>query len=171
MRDEIRVLDAALAGRLPQAADLIIEYVAGTQDELGRWAPQGPVQLPSSLAVEYRHPGVAYPPPGTILIAERAGHAIGCVALKYLGSSTAEVKRLYVRPADRGGVGTALMVHLHEHAERHGLNHLVLDVLMTRQHAIALYRALGYTDIESSAAGAALLMERHFYYQDNSAGQ
>ena len=165
MRDEIRVLDAALAGRLSQAADLILEYVAGTQDEIERWAPDRPVQIPASLCVEYRDPGAAYSPPGTILIAERAGHAIGCVALKYLGSASAEVKRLYVRPADRGGVGAALMVHLHEHADRHGLNHLVLDVLTTRQHAIALYRALGYTDVESSAVGAALLlMERHSNY-------
>jgi hypothetical protein len=39
------------------------------------------------------------------------------------------------------------MLRLHEHADRHRLN-LLLDVLATRRHVIALYQDLGYRMIE-----------------------
>jgi GNAT superfamily N-acetyltransferase len=84
-----------------------------------------------------------------------------CVALQYSGSATAEVKRLYVRPAHRGGVGRALMLRLHEYAAGHRLS-LQLDVLAARRNVIALYRDLGYRLIEPAQQQATplVVMER-----------
>jgi ribosomal protein S18 acetylase RimI-like enzyme len=160
--DELRILDAVEVERLKDAGDLIFEYIVATQIELGHRIPADPEDLPSSLRSEYDDPGSAYSPPGAVFIADLGGCAVGCVALRSTGSDTAEVKRLYVRPAhQRGGIGRALMVHLHEHANRHRLD-LVLDVLATRQHVIALYQDLGYTTVPSSAPPAAplILMKR-----------
>jgi len=162
VRGDVRIMDAVRAGRLPDTAELIFEYIAATQAEIGQRVPATPADLPASLRAEYADLGDVYPPPGTILIADRAGQAIGCVALKQTGPATAEVKRLYVRPAHRGGMGRALMHHLHQHAAAHGLHHLVLDVLITRRHAIELYRTLGYAEIDtpSTTAVPLILMER-----------
>jgi GNAT superfamily N-acetyltransferase len=43
------------------------------------------------------------------------------------GGRTAEVRRLYVRPAHRGdGIARTLMRHAHDHAARHGMTRLIL---------------------------------------------
>jgi ribosomal protein S18 acetylase RimI-like enzyme len=158
---ETRVLDVGEAGRWREAGELIFEYIAATEAELGHPVPAHHADLPSSLAAECDNARSAYPPPGTVLIADRVGQAIGCVALRYRGSATAEVKRLYVRPAHRGGVGRALMLRLHEYAARHRLN-LQLDVLAIRRNVIALYRDLGYRIIEPAQPQATplVVMER-----------
>jgi ribosomal protein S18 acetylase RimI-like enzyme len=162
VRDEVRIVDAVHAGRLHQASELIFAYIAATQTEIARPVPSSPADLPLPLRTECDDPRTAYPPPGTILIADRAAHPIGCVALRQTGPTAAEVKRLYVHPGHRGGVGRALVQRLHQHAAEHGLHHLVLDVLGTRRHAIELYRSLGYTEIEPPPTTSAplLLMQR-----------
>ena len=43
-------------------------------------------------------PGEYAPPPGCILLAERAAEYIGCVALRPLEKRICEMKRLYVTP-------------------------------------------------------------------------
>ncbi|WP_250286649.1 MULTISPECIES: GNAT family N-acetyltransferase [unclassified Frankia] len=76
-------------------------------------------------------------------------HPIGCVGLAPRPpASTAEIKRLYVRPTHRGGIGRVLMEHAHQHAARHRFTRLVLDALPTRTAVISFHRRLGYTDIE-----------------------
>jgi len=65
------------------------------------------------------------------LIADLGTQPAGCVGLAALpGGRTAEVRRLYVRPAHRGnGIARTLMSHAHDHAARHGMTRLILDVL------------------------------------------
>jgi putative acetyltransferase len=59
---------------------------------------------------------------------------------------TAEIKRLYVRPARRGqGIARALMSQAHHHAPQHGMTRLVLKVLPGRTGAIGFCRRLGYS--------------------------
>lgn len=67
---------------------------------------------------------------------------VGMIGHPALG--TAEVKRLYVRPAERGaGIGTTLMDHVHRHAGLQGFTRVILEVLHTRAGAVAFYRHLG----------------------------
>jgi ribosomal protein S18 acetylase RimI-like enzyme len=63
-------------------------------------------------------------------------------------SQVAEVKHLYVRPGERGGIGRQLMDTLHSRAKENGLQRLVLDVLISRDNVTNFYRRLGYVDIE-----------------------
>jgi GNAT superfamily N-acetyltransferase len=161
---QTKVVSAFAAGRGGDAIVLVFEYMAATQAET-RQAETGQAEtgqpvpaeiggLPAVLQRECRDLPAAYRPPGTFLIADHRGQPVGCVGLAVCSDEiTAQVKRLYVRPAMRGnGIARTLMNHAHDHAARHGINRLVLDVLPARAAVIAFYRRLGYTETEPFAA-------------------
>ena len=95
-------------------------------------------------------PGPYAPPRGEILLARDPGGAvIGCVALRPLPDGTAETKRLYVVPAfRRRGLGRALMVALMNAARELGYSEIRLDFIPSMVEGHALYRALGFVEIE-----------------------
>jgi ribosomal protein S18 acetylase RimI-like enzyme len=161
----VSIVDAFAAARQADAISLVFEYMAATQAETGRPRPTDIDQLPDVLRRECQNLDRVYHPPGTLLLAYRGHHPIGCVGLAPRPpAGTAEIKRLYVRPAHRGGIGRILMDHAHQHAARHHLTRLVLDVLPTRTAVISFYRHLGYTDIEPYDAESPIpmiYMQRH----------
>jgi len=72
----------------------------------------------------------------------------GCVGLRRIDAVTAEVKRLYVRPAHRGeGLGRALLEAAIEGARKRGFRRVVLDTLPKMREAQALYQALRFQKI------------------------
>ena len=72
----------------------------------------------------------------------------GCVALRFLGVDTAEMKRLYVRDAHRGkGLGRALAEAAIRAAREAGCTRIVLDTLPKMREAQALYQMLGFRPI------------------------
>ncbi len=78
------------------------------------------------------------------LARDKAGSAVGCVALRVLAPDRVEVKHLYVMPsARRAGVGQALMDALEAEARARGAA-IVLETGLAQPEAIALYRARGY---------------------------
>lgn len=96
-------------------------------------------------------PGKYAPPSGQLLIArDRAGHAIGCVALRAMHDArSCEMKRLFVAPEGRGlGLGRALAEAILAEGARLGYAELRLDTLPSMQDAIGLYRKLGFVAIE-----------------------
>jgi ribosomal protein S18 acetylase RimI-like enzyme len=81
----------------------------------------------------------------TVVLAVQDGAPVGCGALHGLGDSTAEMKRLYVRPVCRGlKAGRALAEWLVEEATARGYAALRLDTLPSMGVAQALYRSLGF---------------------------
>jgi putative acetyltransferase len=95
-----------------------------------------------------RLPGKYARPHGGVWLAVADDKIAGCVALRPHSDGECEMKRLYVRPAFRGGgVGRALTEHVLNVATQTGYRRLLLDTLPTMTGAIALYRALGFADV------------------------
>jgi ribosomal protein S18 acetylase RimI-like enzyme len=83
-----------------------------------------------------------------LLLAREEGLPAGCVALREIDPSTAEMKRLYVRPAYQGrGVGRSLAAAAVAAARRAGYERVVLDTLPKMREALALYRSLEFRAI------------------------
>jgi putative acetyltransferase len=90
-------------------------------------------------------PGAYAEPAGCILLAERAGAALGAVALRPIDRDTGEMKRLYLRDAARGlGIGRKLAVGIMQAARDRGYRRMRLDTLPKLAAAIALYGQLGF---------------------------
>ena len=86
---------------------------------------------------------------GAFLVAYVAGEAAGCGAFRMLDATTAEIKRMYVRPAMRGmGTGRVLLESLEERARELGAGKLVLESGPRQPAAIGLYAAAGYMCID-----------------------
>jgi GNAT superfamily N-acetyltransferase len=160
MTMQTRVVSAFAAGRGSDAAALVFEYMAATQAETGQAVPARIGGLPAVLQRECRNLPAVYRPPGTLLVADHGGQLAGCVGLAPCPAErTAEIKRLYVRPAHRGnGIARTLMSHAHHQAARQGMNRLILDVLPARTAVISFYRRLGYTETEPHASESPIPM-------------
>ena len=89
------------------------------------------------------------PPLGAFLLAMDGPRAVGCAGLKGAQDGLAEVKRVWIAPEARGrGLATRLMAGIEAQARALGLNRLVLDTNAALPEAAALYRKLGWTEIE-----------------------
>ncbi|KAI7227392.1 hypothetical protein KC330_g8423 [Hortaea werneckii] len=108
-------------------------------------------------------PGKYALPTGSLLLArDREGRGVGCVGLRPLSiheddggngagatGSCCEMKRLYVDPSQRGsGLGRTLAERLIVEARRMRYQKMRLDTLPSMQSARALYKALGFKEIE-----------------------
>jgi GNAT superfamily N-acetyltransferase len=86
---------------------------------------------------------------GAFLVARDDGRAVGCGAIRLLDARTAEVKRMYVEPAQRGkGVGRAVLARLEAAARQLGARRLVLETGIHSPDALALYHRAGFTQID-----------------------
>ena len=76
------------------------------------------------------------------------GEVVGLGALRPVDATTAEIKRMYVRPAGRGrGVGRALLERLLVDARSEGYSVARLETLAFMTAAQGLCRSLGFRDI------------------------
>ena len=97
-------------------------------------------------------PGDYVSPGGCLLVAQR-DEIVACVALRRLDPETCEMKRLYVRPTQRGlGLGRALADAVIDEARRMGYRRMRLDTLPSMTEAAALYERLGFKEIEPYTA-------------------
>lgn len=95
-------------------------------------------------------PGKYAPPGGRVLLAMVEDKVAGCIALRPLDGDVCEMKRLYVRPAFRGmGLGRTMVKEIIKEGREIGYQRMRLDTLPGwMDHAIALYRLLGFKEIE-----------------------
>jgi GNAT superfamily N-acetyltransferase len=85
---------------------------------------------------------------GVFLAALCGGQAVGCGALRTLGNGVGELKRMYVRPDERGrGFGRRVLAALEMEARALGLRRVVLETGLRQAAALGLYEAAGYRRI------------------------
>ena len=130
--------------------------IQGTAQEIAQWR-----------AGDYER--LAQERGGVILMAEWKGTAgaTGFAAARVLGAE-AEVQNLAVRPEfRRRGVGRQLLRAIHEHLAAAGVERVFLEVRVSNQPALDLYRSCGYTpcglrrNYYTSDGEDALVLEHH----------
>jgi GNAT superfamily N-acetyltransferase len=114
-------------------------------------------ELNVELALRYPEPGANHfrldpdevaAGRGALLVARVDGAPVGCGAVRLLDADTAEIKRMYTRPAARGrGGGRALLAALETEARTLGARRLVLETGTRQQEALALYESHGFVHI------------------------
>lgn len=135
------IVEATTAEQIEQVRYLFNEYRA-----------QLPVDycFPSFDAEVAGLPGEYSPPQGLLLLATVVGQPVGCIGLRpFPCEGTCEMKRLYVRPAFRGGkLGRELAERLLDEARHLGYFSMRLDSYGSlMQSAIGLYRKLGFREV------------------------
>ncbi|WP_328440915.1 GNAT family N-acetyltransferase [Streptomyces sp. NBC_00444] len=89
------------------------------------------------------------PPTGQLLVARYEGKLAGTAGIRLLDSTTAELKRVFVREDMRGKGGAPLLVRAAEDAAAAlGAERMVLDTRHDLVEARTLYTRLGYEETE-----------------------
>ncbi|MEV6930316.1 GNAT family N-acetyltransferase [Dactylosporangium sp. NPDC051485] len=109
----------------------------------------------------------AVDPAARYLVAVVGGDAVACGALLAIDIDTAEVTRLYVRPAHRGrGVARRMLAALEDLAAARGHRVVRLEAGVTSPEAISLFLAAGYRPIARFGGyvkyEASRCFEKHF---------
>jgi putative acetyltransferase len=139
--NSFNLIQATLPEHIEQARELFLEYAASLGFDL----------CFQSFDEELKNlPGAYAPPDGRLLLAITGDHAAGCIALRKIGPDICEMKRLYVRPADRGhALGHQLVERLIVEARVNGYKRMRLDTVASEmKDAIALYRRFGFREID-----------------------
>ena len=133
----LRLVEVAGGKDLERVRELFVEYARSLPFHLS-WQ-----DFDAELATL---PGRYAPPGGRILAARYDDVFVGCVALRQIGESICEMKRLFVQPALRGkGIGKALAQAVVEEARRIGYKRMRLDTAF--EPALSLYLSLGFKEI------------------------
>lgn len=87
-------------------------------------------------------------PDGGIILCKTGNEFIGCVAIRKINNSTAELKRMFVHTAFQGkGIGKILLEKAIELADNAGYLSIRLDTLNYMLPAINLYKKYGFYEI------------------------
>jgi putative acetyltransferase len=131
--------DALGAADVAAAKDLFLEYARSLDFSL---CFQG---FDEEMAA---FPGAYAGPRGALILAKAGGVPAGAVGLRPLDQAACEMKRLYVRPAHRGGgLGRLLAEAAIAAGQARGYGVMRLDTIPSMGAAIGLYRALGFRPI------------------------
>jgi len=89
------------------------------------------------------------PPSGSFLLISSGSEPIACGGVKRLDRETAEIKRMYVRPARRGGgVARLLLRELERRVAELGYSRIRLDTGPKQPAARRIYESAGYRRID-----------------------
>ena len=124
-------------------ADGFRALVAETLPEFG-------FELDPAYDLDVENPTAAYAAAWVAL--NGRGEIVGSVALRDLGDAGVELKRMYLRPGERGrGLGMQLLAIALEWARAHGKQAVRLDTSERMVAAQRLYEAHGFRRVEGTA--------------------
>lgn len=141
--------EARLPADLPQIERLWLEYLVWGNDTMQARHGIHPHDPRQAVTLDLLNIAKFQPPYGRLLLAEQDGQVRGVGCLRRIAPGTAEIKRMYLEPAARGsGAGRALFEGLLALARADGYARVRLDSLDFMTAAHALYRRLGFVDIQ-----------------------
>lgn len=83
-----------------------------------------------------------------VLVCYHRNYAVGCGAFKPYNNTTAEIKRIFVRPDFRGkGIARGILTELENWASEYSFTNCILETGTNNPHAIQLYTKMGYSII------------------------
>lgn len=136
MSASVEIVEAKVPEDMGTVRELFREYAAELQVDL---CFQGFEEELDALPDSYARPR------GAIWLAQVAGKAVGCIALRPFDEKRCEVKRLYVQAQYRAtGAGRLLATTLIAEAQALDYQEALLDTLTTMGAARALYASLGF---------------------------
>lgn len=144
----IKIVSATTAADLTDARALFLEYAASLDIDLG---------FQGFDAEQATLPGKYAPPAGALFLARTSDDiAVGVIGLRPFDAPHAcEIKRLYVRPEERGsGAGRLLMARTIAFARQAGYAEILLDTLPSMTEATGLYASLGFRKVEPYSTNA-----------------
>jgi putative acetyltransferase len=107
-------------------------------------------------------PGQYAEPEGCLLVAKYEESLAGCVALRPIDKNICEMKRLYVRPTNRGhGIGKLLVEAVIQYATQQHYTTMQLDSLLSMREAHALYRRINFREVRGPRTPEILYFERN----------
>ena len=84
-------------------------------------------------------------PDGVVLLVYKGDEVVGCAAFRRVDDNVCEMKRVYIRPTERGHkLGEKLVTQLMLCAKENGYSRMCLDVLADFETARRLYEKLGF---------------------------
>lgn len=108
-------------------------------------------ELNAELDEMYPEPGANHfslPTADEFLVAWDGDEAVGCGAVRVIEAGVAEIKRMFVRPDQRGRhVGGMILQSLEATARGLGCHRLVLETGKRQNSAMALYLRHGFAEI------------------------
>jgi GNAT superfamily N-acetyltransferase len=134
-----------------QAAVLIREYLEWLNEYIHRHYNLD-FDIEAMLKSDLSNREKFYPPTGRFYLTYYKGDIAGVGCLKKLEEGVGEVQRMYVLPDFRGkGVGRAIVNQLIDEARSLGYRRLKLESLEFLKAAHALYRSVGFHEIDPYA--------------------
>jgi molybdopterin-guanine dinucleotide biosynthesis protein A/predicted GNAT family acetyltransferase len=140
--DELARLELRIVPFHPEHAAGFRALVADTLAEFGFAADP-------ALDPDLDDPAAVYE---AVWVAVRADRVVGSAALRRLGPSAVELKRMYLRTAERGhGTGRRLLDMTLLWAREHGIDTIRLDTTDRMEAARRLYEAYGFVRVPGDA--------------------
>ncbi len=143
---------AKLAEHRDQLMLLNIEYMSWAIGEVGKITGATAQDMVGMSPAEYvasvidKVCGDA-PPKGAFYLVWSDGELAGMGGLRWVRDGVAEVKRIYVRPAQRGKqLGEAILQRVLDDAKQFGYQHIMLDSGPYMHAAHRIYEAFGFVD-------------------------
>lgn len=139
--DNIHFKIAETAQDFEDGKKLFEEYAASLDFDLGF---QGFKNELAALSRQYQAPE------GALLICTYNEEAVGCAGIRKLSETTAELKRLYVKPAFRSlKIGKELLALATGTAKKLHYHYIRLDTVPGQEKAQTLYHHLGFYTIDA----------------------
>lgn len=143
------IQDAVFPEDLAAVESLWLEYLTWGNTEMQARHGVHPHSPREAVTQDLASIAKFQPPLGRLLLARRDGQAVGIGCLRRIGPETAEIKRMYVKPAMRGiGAGRTILEYLLAAAAEEGYTRVRLDSPDFMAAAHALYRSCGFMDIQ-----------------------